>query len=270
MQFNKISIQFTSDDYTKVAYLLPTPTYRRTVTHSNNKYYLIITYELKHSITSSKQFKWLSNIKQSMKNQIKENFEFVEYVSSSNQENTNIKYTLQELQQYFKAINTTYPKIYLPSNKKEIYQRLCLYSSKLYYYKLFYLEMILYAAMKMNKILQEPYSYKELLSKSINAYEFIAKSELKQKLTKEELTMALKQGGNKRAMQKKKQKELNQSRVEELIKTEDFIKPNGKVNVSAIAEQLNLSRVTITTLLKNISLCLFPFLSFFFSSSLLI
>lgn len=271
MQFNKISIQFKSDDYSKVAYLLPTPTYRRTLTQSNYQNYVIITYELKHSISSKKQFKWIANIKQSMKVNIKVRFEFIEYVAAANQDNTNIKYSLQELQEYFKPIETTYPIIYLPSNKKEIYQRLCLYASKLYYNKLFHLEMIVFASMQMNEILNKPYSYKELLSKSIKAYEFINSNKPKQKLSKDELKKALKTGGTKRAKQMKEQKEINQNKILELLKDEVFIKANGKPNISLIAEQLNLSRVTVTNLIKYLSLCIFPIFifSFLISNSLI-
>ena len=260
MQFNKISLQFLSNDYSKIAYLLPVPTYRRTLSKTSHQGYVIITYELIHSITSENQFRWIANIKQSMKKHIKVEFEFVEYVASENQDNTNIKFTLQELQQYFPSVKTKYPQIFLPSNKKELYQRLCVYASKLYYQKIFYIEMIIFASIKINNILDNPYSHKELLSKSKNAYEYILKIKPKQKLTPEELKLAHKKGGEIRAKQMKELQQQNKEQVKELLKDDSFIKANGKPNITAIAEKLKLNRRTVERILKN----LFCFLPYFF------
>ena len=267
MQFNKISLQFLSDDYSKIAYLLPVPTYRRTLSKTNHQGYVIITYELIHAVTSENQFRWTANIKQSMKEHIKVEFEFVEYVAIKNQDNSNIKFTLQELQQYFKAVETVYPQIFLPSNKKELYQRLCIYASKLYYHKIFYLEMIMFASIKMNKILDNPYSYKELLSKSKNAYDLVVKSDAKQKLSPKELILAHKKGGKKRAEQMKIKQQNNLEQIKELLKDEAFIKANGKPNITVIADKLKLNRRTVERILKTL-LCFFPYFFFLFTFNL--
>lgn len=258
MQFNKISLQFLTAEYEKVAYSLPIPTYRRILTHTEHQGYVVITYELKHSITSQNQFKWLSNIKQSMQKHIKASFLYIEYQESINQENTNIKYSLIELQEHFDPVATSYPQIYLPSNKKEVYQRLCLYASKLYYYKVFYLEMVMFAALKMNEILKKPFSYKELLKKSIMAFKLVMNNPPKQKLNKRELNQALVNGGKKRGQQMKQKQHQHQEQIQRLLNDHDYIKPNGKPNISLIASKLNLNRNTIMRILKKSLLCFFP------------
>ena len=260
MQFNKISLEFLTNDYKKVAYSLPIPTYRRMISQTNHQGYVVITYELKHIVTSENQFRWLSNVKLSMQKHIKTNFAFIEYTEAINQDDTNIKYSFQELQEHFKAIETSYPQIYLPSNKKEVYQRLCLYASKLFYYKVFHLEMVMYVALKMNKILELPFNYKELLKKSIMAYKFVSDNPPKQKLEKKELKQALRTGGNKRGQQMKQKQLEHQEQIKILVKDNDYIKANGKPNISAIAKALDLNRRTVERILKKIFFCFFPFL----------
>lgn len=264
MQFNKISLQFLTDNYSKIAYSLPIPTYRRIKTKSNHQGYVIVTYELTHSITSMNQFRWQANIKQSMKEHIKVEFLFAEYIETVNQENTSIKYTFKSLQEHFKPIKTIYPKIYLPSNKSDIYQRLCIYASKLFYHKMFHLEMVIYAAIKMNNILKKPCNYKELLNKSIRAYTLVSKTETKQKLTPIELRAALKTGGQKRGVQKKMEQMENKKKIEELIKSNEYIKPNGKINITKVATDLELSRVTVTNIVNQTLLSFFPFFLFIY------
>lgn len=263
MQLNKISLQFTFDDYEKVAYSLPVPTYRRTLSKHNHQGYVCITYELKHSITSSKQFKWIANIKQSMKHNIKADFDFVESINSD--EVNNKKYSLEELSQYFKSINTTYPKILFAQNKKEIYQRLCIYGKNLYYCKMLSIEMVMFASIKMNDLLNKPCTYKELLNMSNRAYKYILDNQksLKQKLTPYELKRAYKRGGETRGNQMKKQQQKNKRMILKLISDGNYNKPNGKPNITAISKESNLSRVTITKIIKE---ALFSFLPLFFIS----
>lgn len=263
MHFNKISLQFLTDDYSRVAFSLPIPTYRKSVSKMNHQGYIVITYELKHSITSSNQFRWLANIKQSIKEHIKSEFEFIEYAESKNQDYINTKYTLKSLQEYFKAINTIYPKMYLPNNKEEVYQRLCIYASKLYYHKIFYLEMIIYSAIRMNKLLGEPYTYKELLNRSTRAYEFVNKNKPKEKLSDEKLKAALKIGGIKTGEKKKMLRQENQKRILELVSIRKYLKPSGKPNITAISKELSLSRETVSRIYSKSLLGFFPF--FFFS-----
>lgn len=263
MQFNKISLQFTFSDYEKVAYSLPIPTQRRTLSKYNHQGYVCITYELKHLITSSKQFKWLSNIKHSMKNTIKVDFEFI--VDAENDEIKTKMYSLEELSHYFKSINTTYPKILFAQNKKDIYQRLCINAKNLYYKKMFYLEMLIYTSIKINEVLKKPCSDKELLNMSYRAYNFISKNKdsLKQQLTPYELKNAYKRGGKIRGNQMKMEMQENKRMIQKLISTKSFNKPNGKPNITALSKELNISRVTITKILKA---SLFSFLPLIFIS----
>lgn len=264
MQLNKISLQFLFDDYERVAYSLPTPTQIRVISKYNHQGYVCITYELKHLIKSKKQLKWLANIKHSMKNEIRVDFDFVEYVET-NQDKYK-KYSLEELSQFFKSINTIkYPKSPYVENKKAIYRSLCIHAKNLYYYKILSLEMVIYESMNMNDILNKPYTDRELLNLSYKAYEYITrnKENLKQRLSSNQLKRALKEGGEKRGKQMKDKKETHKRLILGTLKEECNIKKNGKPNIHLIAKKLNLSRPTVTKILKEI---LFSFLPFFFIS----
>jgi len=263
MQFNKITLEFLFEDYEQVAYSLPIPSHTSHLTYINHKGYIVITYELKHSITSLNQFKWVSNLKYYMKYHIKVPFKFIDTIDTI--KIIDHKYTLQELQEYFKPITITYPKIYLAQTKKDLYKHLCIHAKTLYYHDMLTLEMVIYSSIFMNNILQKPYSYKELLNKSKRAYNFIIdnKHNLKQKLKPTLLKNAHKLGGKKRGNQKKMEHQNNINQILELIKSGNFIKANNKPNITAIANELNLRRETVSRIYKKTLLCFLPF--FFFS-----
>jgi hypothetical protein len=262
MQFNKISLCFKADIYNQIASSLPIPTTRQLLTSSNSKETVIITYELEHTITTAKGFLWVANIKQSMKTLINAPFVFVEYEKSMNEDSSGIKYTLQELQRHFKGTNTTYPSIYYPQDKTSLYQRLCVYAKNLHYSKVFYLEMVVYAGLKMNKALDEPYSYKEIIKKAKVAYDFIDehKEDLRQKKTARQLKQSLSNGGKIRGEQKKIERGQNMERIKCLTKDDRYIKPNGKPYILKIANELNLNKETVSRILKMTSCVLSVYL----------
>lgn len=97
------------------------------------------------------------------------------------------------------------------------------------------------------------------------AYNFILKNKnrFKQQLTPSKLKDAYKRGGKIRGNQMKIKMQENKRMTQKLINTGSFNKPNGKPNITAIAKELNLSRVTITKILKE---TLFSFIPLIFIS----
>jgi len=261
MQFNRIALLFKYEDFISIYEKLPQFTYRQYRQNSINKGNILIVYELQHDIKSQAQLLWVANIKEYMKYTIKVKFDFVEVDEIKAMECSNIKYTLQKLQSYFNQIEIKYPKVIYPFYKDELYRNLCLYAKSLYYYRLLSIEMVMYTAYKMNYKLGNPYTHKELFKKVYGAYILIINSqeELKQKLTRQDLKLALKKGGVIRGQQMKQQHHYHLEQVQKLIKNREFIKPNGKVNVTAIANEIGLRRETISRILKNVSMLLFPF-----------
>ena len=114
-------------------------------------------------------------------------------------------------------------------------------------------------------ILNKPCTYKELLNMSNRAYKYILdnQKDLKQQLTPYELKRAYKRGGETRGSQMKKQQQQNKRMTLSLISGGNYNKPNGKPNITALSKELNLSRVTITKILKE---ALFSFLPLIFIS----
>jgi hypothetical protein len=260
MQFNKITIQFLIDNYEKVAYTLPTPTYRRYITKYRHQGYVVITYKIKHLIRTEKQLLWVSNIKQSIKHRFKDKIEFIEYVETTTQENTKLKYTLEELSNYFPSLNTKYPKLLYTQNRKLFYKRLVWYGKRLYYYDIFFIEMLMYASLKMNKHISNPYNDKELISKVVQAFNYINKnkSNFKQKLDDKKRKEVLSSAGKKRGQQLTKEKEENKKKLKKMVIQKQYLKANGKPKILELAKDINLSRQTVSKLLKEIGILLYP------------
>jgi hypothetical protein len=123
--------------------------------------------------------------------------------------------------------------------------------------------MVYATAMRMNSKLSNKYKEAELYKKSFQAYSYIKENQVIK--SKKEVQQIKKQNGVNRGVQISKEFQERILKVKELIPL--HVKPNGKPSVTAISKKLNISRVTITNILKVISMTL---LLFWFKSSLLI
>lgn len=185
-------------------------------------------------------------------------FEFIDevYINDTIQSQS-IIYSLYELSQLFKADFIQYPTIYYPSNKKELYRRLVWYAMRLYRKGILERDLMNATALKMNDKLKDKYNYKETLKKASTAYHYI-KENAKQRLSKDEVQMRLKQGGKIRGAQRKDEHTQNIQRVKEILP--HHVKASGKVNVTALASALQVNRKTIQRILK--ALLAFSFFGF--------
>ena len=239
-----IGISMYQDDYSKVKGLLPTPSYTDTLySYYNQK--IILIYTLEGYITSPNQYRWISNIKLGLKDFLFVPFEFEEmfYVTDTTEITNNI-YTIDELSKAFKAPLITYPKIMYPSTKQELYRRLCWYGSRLIHQQVFTKEAMTATALLMNKKLDSKFSDKELHKKALGAYMFMLenKDNFKEKLNKKQLKEAHAKGA---VMTNATQVSKTKERITELLKSGDFLKPNGKVNKTSLAKAMNVNRRTL-------------------------
>ena len=131
-----------------------------------------------------------------------------------------------------------------PSIKREIYKRLCWYGARLIHQKVFTYEVMIATALLMNVKLNDKYSQKDLHKKVLGAYMFIDENRerLSVGLDEMQLKEAHSKGGRIRKDQKVKQ---TKEKVYQLLKSGDFIKPNGKVNLSSLAKAMNMTRKTV-------------------------
>lgn len=253
-----IALQMAKNDFAKVSGLLPTPSHSITLQglHGEN---VILVYLINQNISTAKQFSWLSMVKRSWQKSLVVPVTFANevYLNQLTQ-STGIIYSLRELAQFFKTEFVTFPTLYYPSNKKELYRRLVWYASRLNSKGLLERDLMNAAALKMNDKLQDKYSYKEVLKKASTAYHYI-KENAKQKLNKNEVTMKLKKGGEIRGSQKREEHAQNIQRVKEALPL--HVKANGKVNVTALADALHLHRKTVHVILKTLlAVCFFGFI----------
>lgn len=239
-----IGITISKDDYSKVKGLLPTPSYQDTLySHVNQKIELI--YEIDTFHFSSKEYKFMSDIKIGMKKFFFVPIIFIDDFSlSDNTEISGATYSLIELSNAFKCQYISYPLIHFPSTKKELYKYLVRHGKKLRYQRLFTKEALIATALLMNDYLSDKLIIKEVHKKALGAYKFIIENSenFKEKLTKSQLQKAHSMGGKRR---KSTQAQNTIARINELLKTNDYIKPNGKVNKTALAKAMGMNRRTL-------------------------
>lgn len=232
------------DDYNKVRGLLPTPSCSDTLSTYNNQK-IILIYAIEGYITSSSQYRWISNIKLGLEKYLCVPFTYEEdYHITGETDIATALYTIDELSKAFKAPIIIYPKIMYPSTKQDVYKHLCWYGERLIHQKCFTKEAMAATALLMNKKLDDKYQDKELHKKALGAYIFISENEdkFKVKLDKKQLQEAHSKGGKMRKVQRvQKTKE----RIDQLLQDDTYIKPNGKVNKTLLAEALNMYRRTL-------------------------
>ncbi len=253
-----LALQMAKNDYSKVSGQLPTPTYLNELIGINSNDVVII-YQLSRSVTTSKQFYWLSTIKTAWKKNIFVSFQFVDevYISERTQ-STGVIYGLYELSKVFQVDFINYPKAYYPSTKKEVYKRLIWYGMRLQRKELLTREIMYATALRMNDKLKDRYSYRELLKKASSAYMYVLEN-VSKPLHPNEVKARLKDGGKLRGKQKEDEHAQNVQRVKECLSL--HVKPNGKVNITELAKVLNLHRTTVHNIVKSLlPLCFFGFI----------
>ncbi len=244
LHLSYIGINMYQDDYFKVRGLLPTPSYTTSLrTYDTKK--IILIYAIEGYITSPNQYRWISNIKLGLEKYLCVPFTYEEdYHVTDETDMTTALYTIDELSKAFKASLITYPKIMYPSTKQELYRRLCWYGSRLIHQQVFTKEAMTATALIMNKKLDNKFSDKELHKKALGAYRFILenKDNFKEKLNKPQLKEAHAKGA---IMTNATQVSKTKERITELLKSGDFLKPNGKVNKTSLAKAMNVNRRTL-------------------------
>ena len=137
-----------------------------------------------------------------------------------------------------------YPKVMYPATKQDVYRCLCWYGKRLVHQKCFTKEAMTATALLMNSKLKDKYSNKDLHKKAIGAYMFIGENREKFsiKLDEVQLKEAHSKGGQIRKVQRVQQ---TKERIDQLLKSGDFIKPNGKVNLSSLAKAMKMNRETV-------------------------
>jgi len=241
---NYIAIGIKDEHLSKVSNILPTASHIDYLM-ARDYYTHIFIYVIDGYITSYNQYRWVSNIKLGIKAFIFVPFDFVDDVHvTNNTVITNTIYTITELSKAFKAPVIIYPKIMYPPTKKDIYRRLCWYGKRLIHKQVFTYEALISAGLLMNKKLSDKHSNKDLHKKVLGAYMWLIENidGFKVELSGDELKQAHAKGANtKNNNQSQQTKQL----INDAIATGNYLKANGKVNQSQLANDLGLNRSTI-------------------------
>ncbi len=241
-----ISLQMKEADYKKVEGILPTPSHINRL-HSRYETYKVITFKIEHILHTPHQYQWLNDIKVIWKRNLLISFEYVDEVYIRDTTiSTGAIYSLQELSKVFKSEFIRYPKPYYPATKKELYRKLVWFAMRVNKKGLMYKEILYATALKMNSHLEDKYNQKELFKKAVSAYEY-TKSRQNIK-SKDEIAKIKKENGQKRGEQISKEYQERVRKVKEMIPY--HLKANGRPNITSISREMNISRVTISKILK--------------------
>jgi len=245
-----VGIVLTTENYAKVAGVIPTPSYRDKLQSYKGEKQIII-YVIDGSIVSARQFKWLGDIKLSLGAFLMVEFEELEeFYFTDTTEGAGTPYSLQELHKAFRAEYKRYPKIFYPADKKALYRHLVLHGKKLRHKRLFTLEAMTSAGLIMNGKLKDKLSIKELHKKVKGAFGFIMenKENFREGLSVEDLRKAHQRGA---AATSHKRSQSTREKIIESLKSGDYVKSNGKINQTLLANDMNLHRNTIASHLKD-------------------
>ncbi len=254
-----IGINLKASDYLKVEGMLPTPTHKQICTPSFKPNQITLIYEIKHPVTTTKQHQYLSDIKIGLQNYLIVPFDFVEeFFISDGTFSSGALYAFDELKRVFKAKFIKYPKYVSPESKKALYRHLIWFGSKLYYKKILNRDVLIATALKMNANLKEVdrYSYRDILKKVESVYLYIQENKdkrFKQQLEPQQLKEALSKGGKTRGKQISKKSKLQSNKIKKILTKREFLKVNGKPNISKIADELGIRRETIYRHLTHIT-----------------
>jgi len=245
-----IGLSLAKEDFQKIKEILLLPSYKQELSSMNGETVVCIVYEIEHDLKTAIQYQWLSDIKIRWKRNISINYEYIsEFFINEHTEITGAKYSLLELGNAFKDEFIKYPKPMYALTKKDLYQKLTWYATRLNEKGLLTLEILYAVAMRMNKKFEDKYQNKELYKKAYQAYIFI--SDNHKVKSKKEVMLIRKKNGINRGKQKKHEKQHNINRIKALIPL--HVKPSGATNVSAIARELGLRRETVSRALKLIA-----------------
>jgi hypothetical protein len=157
-------------------------------------------------------------------------------------------YAVRELGDFFREF-ILYPKPWYPHSKDEFMSRLTIYAQKLHYEGLLHFESVLAMAMHFNQSLDRPYSFREIVKKTISILK-LDRSSWREKLAPEELEQALKQGGKIRGAKISEKARERTMIVFQLLP--EYLTGRGSYNIEGLVDATGYSRSTIYSIIKKL------------------
>lgn len=247
MKFISLSMPLT--EWERWGNALPLASYKRTLTSQmGNK--IQVVYELKYKPTKSNDWYFIADIQRSYQ-AIIEGVAFNDHliIEGEGWESTGTTYTLQELK-VFPMDERAYPVIMRwATSKKTFRSKAFIYAKRLKYEGLLSYASMMGAVTAINSKMVKTEQHKtrtlERLTNDISAQS----DKWVVKLSKEALTTLKSDLGVQRGKQLQEEKQDRVIQIKEVIDNGDFIKPNGQINKSKLADYLRVHRNTISALL---------------------
>ena len=218
-------------DFDSELWGLPPPSGKRWLTRFKNSSIQEVLYHFEYNPQSWREWQRVAAIKIQIAQRIP-NIEFVEYEPLGVIERV---YTITELGKHFPQF-IKFPKPLYPSGKDDFMRSLTLYCQKLYYEELLHIEAVIAMAIRFNELLDNPYSFREVLRKA-NAVYALDRSDWRQKLSKEELQAAHKKGAQITNEMKREKSNANKEKAMQLRKE--------GMTLQQIADEVGVALITV-------------------------
>lgn len=228
---------------------LPLPSFTKTLS-SQSGFKIQVAYGLKYKPTKSNDWYFIADIQRSYQ-AIIEGVSFHDnlIIEGDGWVSTGTTYTLQELK-VFPTDERAYPVIIRwATNKKTFRSKAFIYAKRLKYEGLLSYASMMGAVTAINSKMVKTEQHKSRTLERLTNDILIKSDEWVVKLSKEALTTLKSDLGIQRGKQLQEEKQDRVIQIKEVLDSGDFIKPNGQINKSKLADYLRVHRNTISSLL---------------------
>ena len=246
------SFMMRADEWERWENALPVPSFKKSLTHYLGEK-IQVAYEFKYKPSNSSDWYFIADLQRSYQSIIKGIiFHDNTIIDGEGWESTGIAYTLTELKT-FPTDGRSYPVIMRwATTKKTFRSKAFIYAKRLKYEGLLSYASMMGALSAINSKMVKSEQQK------IRTLERLTNDILKQsdewavKLSKEALHCVRSALGVQRGKQLQEVKQVHINQIKKAVDSGDFMKPNGKINKSKLADYLGIFRHTVFNLLPLI------------------
>lgn len=238
-----------ADEWERWGSALPLPSYKRTLTsHTGLK--IQVAYELKYQTQKSGDWYFIADLQRSYQSIIKGimlNDNII--IDGEGWDSNGIAYTLQDLK-IFPTDERSYPVIMRwATTKKTFRSKAFIYAKRLKYEGLLSCASMMGAVTAMNSKMKKTEQHKTRTLERLTNDILAQSDEWAVKLSKEALHYVRSDLGVHRGKQLKEEKQDRINQIKQAVNSGDFVKPNGEINKSKLADYLRIDRRTVFNLL---------------------
>lgn len=248
-RLNRAFIGIETTDWQKVRPLLPQPSILNSFDDAAT---VQAVWVLDVPLSSPKQWRWCADIKLTLRDRLEGvAFRFIDECYTDNYtETTGCVYSLDQLSKLLGVTLRRYPMILFAADPKDLYRQLCRWARWAVRKGVYTHEAVVATALTINAKFDpvQRLQYKDALKKAAAVDKWVRDNyEGLRALKGEQLKQAHRAGALKKNA---KQGNATRQRIEALLATGDYTKPNGRIDAVRLAKVLKMSARTVRRHLK--------------------